>query len=122
MSAVPSRYFIKKPLTLWDQVVVAAGVIGTAACIITGSWVLTVLFICATIVSYNSIKNDYVTVDVKPLNIGEKQLFKIKDWVDGEERETYVVAESFDEVNLFCQFEELKPGETSLVGKVHFFK
>ena len=122
MSAVPSRYFIKKPLTLWDQVVVAAGVIGTAACIITGSWVLTVLFICATIVSYNSIKNDYVTVDVKPLNIGEKQLFKIKEWVDGEERETYVVAESFDEVNLFCQFEELKPGETSLVGKVHFFK
>jgi hypothetical protein len=122
MTTKINKLVICKPTTLWNEISVWAAILGTLTCIVMGSWLLAIVFACTAIVQYTNVQDDCVKLNIKPVKQGNHDLYTVKDWVDGKERITYVIADSWEELDLYCEFNNLKPGEKWIMGKANYFE
>jgi len=105
----------KKRTDIIDSISMVALIVGFVACIINGSFIWGVIFLCMLIGFYNNMENGQLKIKVNT-RLEERGLYEISS-----EKEVYhVLASSMDEVNLYCFTEKIE-GDIKYIGKVKYF-
>jgi len=113
---IPKRWMIKKPVGFVDYLSCFLWAVASIGGIISESWFFLIISICFFVVEYSVILKGEYHLNIKPFEISSKNLFEIKN---GDNTE-YLIADSIDEANLYCEFEKINDSP-NYIGKAKHF-
>lgn len=112
-----TKLIVKSPADFIDYAVAFFSVIGIISCFLSGNYLVALIVFSMGLASFNCIRTGKRQINVIPLSFSRKDLFEVKDDKDNT---VYIVADSIEEANMFCELERVE-GKVSYIGKARCF-